>query len=469
MKILFTMIVIIMMGFSALAIPPENLVNTVVATKDGQSRTVYTGNYVLDIYQYVGGNTGDFGEIVTIANATDQVALTTRMNYQIDPQQGGTQPEPLYVARKNPQGQWTYAQHDPVAGALVYSDSLIGWHQPNPNMANVFMAIGQAGEEQMAEINAAGVNPFPEGLTGNIYPEFVFFTASDGDSTLMFEGQPLSGDVFQSLMFADSFPYPTTPGGQVVHQTVAAYIDNSTHHNVTMLPGSNRGGSYALPGIINPAAGEFIQAYRVDRTWDELLSTSMSSNDQLARDYLTEHGIDISADNRRPLIFVWLYDWVQDGNWGRGLWPHASPSLKTITLGAYSYGDITIVGVVVHEMGHVPFDFPDTYNRGQSNYWDLMNRGAYNGGGWQLPEYPTPFTALHGWQTVTTLSSAYQWGQQQVLLRVGESVMITNPRSSSLVEKYFVSCVSGSGLVPRDRNLIFWHLYPETPVCDEDT
>ena len=206
---------------------------------------------------------------------------------------------------------------------------------------------------------------------------------------------------------------------------------------------------------------------------------STETHDEYSQ-YLVEDIMDILKEN--PDIDWGKYDWNDDGYVnqlliiyaGHGMndssgedliWPHQwwmSEHLKDAQQDVYcdpipvSYGDKDYLvdcycalselradnsygsfGTICHEYTHC-FGFPDFYN-GKTKYvydWDLMDRGNYNGGGYQPPGYSAHERWLMGWLTPIELKEATTITDMPALADEGRAYLIRNDGYEN--EYYFV-------------------------------
>jgi M6 family metalloprotease-like protein len=243
--------------------------------------------------------------------------------------------------------------------------------------------------------------------------------------------------------------------------------------------------SYGLLNLTVTVVGPF----RMAKNYEEYLSNSAPDQRFMKRELVVEalnaadnSGVNFQefADNNRLETFHIIFAGQGDETVGDGkrIWSHKSAistyNLDGVSISTYSCSpeiytnnEITNIGVICHELGHV-FGAPDYYDtsgetggefKGTGN-WDLMAGGNWNGNG-TSPAHINMFQKiLYGWVNPTALS---QQTDISVMLNSAENPVAYTFQANADGEMYvlenrqkikFDSELPGHGL-------LIWHVHKQ--------
>ncbi len=305
--------------------------------------------------------------------------------------------------------------------------------------------------------------------------EYVFMRGIDMDTTLIYSPPPpdsaelIPAQMFYDLMFADS--PDSTPGGHLACETVAKWFETGSNGHVQMVPGTSRWDNYDLPGFLNHIENGYVVPWTVEYTLSQLqgFPSACIIWTSIVVPRLQAEGINVETDPYHTIVVVWMMDWNREA--GNGLWPRATFNGLVCSIGAYYYeygtgqSDLTMPGVIWHEMGHAICQFGDHYGGlGDNNFYDVMGHACYVAGGWCVPYYTTVDCHQHNWWPVDTVSSLVDEGQY--VLAQGHSIYFQNPESCTYAgrERIYLSGIretgSNAGVGFHGTRLIAWWKHP---------
>ena len=203
--------------------------------------------------------------------------------------------------------------------------------------------------------------------------------------------------------------------------------------------------------VVGPVTVSNTQAYYGgnDRNGNDLHPGEMAREAcELADPYVDFSDYDWDGDGEVDQVYiVYAGKGEADGGAATTIWPHAwdlrSATGRALTLdgmrvNTYACGGeldgqtsrIGGIGVMCHEFSHC-LGYPDFYDIDYSGgqgmgYWDLMDSGSYNGGGYQPAGYTSYERWVAGWKTPTELISDQTIEGMQSLQEGGDSYVIYN-------------------------------------------
>ena len=146
------------------------------------------------------------------------------------------------------------------------------------------------------------------------------------------------------------------------------------------------------------------------------------------------------------LLIVYAGKGMNDGGGSNSIWPHQwwlslhedcepiSVGNQSLLVDCYccvneltSSGTYGTFGTICHEYSHC-FGLPDFYNGNTDyvGYWDLMDIGNYNKGGFCPPGYSAHERMLMGWLEATELTTQTTIADMSPLCEAGEAYLIRN-------------------------------------------
>ncbi len=291
-------------------------------------------------------------------------------------------------------GQWYYATTESSGddAHLVKYDTV---ERSIPD--NLAAYSDPAIDRQVREFNSNATDIVP--VLGDIAVTFIEVCTSwpgrpaDPEHFWQWEGQVLDPQQFHDMVFLEnyeqSYPGYVNQGGYAIPGSANDWWLWSSRGRSRLVPDESRypaGYVPPRPGwIVNPATGlPFV------------LNMSFIHNSASVWEMLTEAGIDISLDPRRPIVFL----------------AHGQSSSRAhyngytiLDMEQFDDSPLTI-GPLVHEFGHCVLQLPDLYFDTPNNAFQLMNQG---GNGYYDPEthrnylgYPsdleTSSKELIGWE-----------------------------------------------------------------------
>jgi len=297
-------------------------------------------------------------------------------------------------------------------------------------------------------------------VTGEVEIEFVFFAPFNSDTTFAYHEVIYPCSLWTNAVFADTV-YGLTPGQNQVGETVAKNIERATNGQVSIVAGTSRGGHYDIPGVFNPVdANGYLQAYVLPYTREELLSNGSLIGPAINAVLQAEGINNLPHDPHHVFVTIWMEDWASVP-WNSPMWPHGSFGGGSVVSGAYFNDDMSMVGVLIHELGHSIFSLIDNYGPGNDqNSFNIMGNACYNNGGWLVPHYAAPDCAWHGWWPIIDIDNFADYGLYQ--LPLGSSLRIRNPFSNPRHPEWiYITHIGSEGVLQRSHNILTWWLKAE--------